>query len=142
VNSQQSPNQYLPTRFTDEGARERAEACGCQVEYSQADELQLDIDSEDDLEFFLSMMGMIEDLNIVSLRDPVMTVRRSKSGKRHVTVHLGESLPAPTRILLQACLGSDRRRELLSYVGLLRGQGNPILFFRPKGESTPCDLPF
>jgi hypothetical protein len=57
----------------------------------------------------------------------------SSGGNQHVIVHLlTYELEAVERLMLQAFLGSDRRRELLNYGRMLLGQDQPIRLFRPK----------
>lgn len=121
-----------PEHWTDEYAQRKAEEKGCVVEYADEGELQLDIDSDEAFSTFQDQLALFNDLGL--FRWNGYTVRRSRSGNRHITIPLTNPLPMETRILLQACLGSDRRRELLSFAGMLKGQEHPILFFRPKEE--------
>jgi hypothetical protein len=130
------PEYFGQQRFTDKYAREKAEMFGCVIEYADACTLQLDIDS-DDLSQMWEQLDLLEELGIVPLAltesgglDPL--VRTSKSNNQHVTVRLAEPLPIERRILLQALLGSDIKREMLAFAGHLRGQKRPVLLFRPK----------
>lgn len=61
---------------------------------------------------------------------------KSKSGgeHRHITLTLSNNISDVERILLQAILGSDPKRELLSYIRILRNIPQPTAFFElPEG---------
>lgn len=122
--------------WSDAYMRQQAEKKGCTVEIATDYQLLIDIDSEEAFAFFEQQLAVLESLGTV----PILyhTVRPSKSGlpKRHVTVFLDEPLEMELRILLQAVLGSDRKRELLAFTGFLRGQENPVVFFRPKEKAA------
>ena len=56
---------------------------------------------------------------------------KSKSGHTHVKLLIRESLPAASRIALQAVLGSDPKRETFGVYKLTKGVPEPSLLFRP-----------
>jgi hypothetical protein len=56
---------------------------------------------------------------------------RSKSGGLHVILKVERDLSVVERIALQACLGSDRKRELLGLKLVSEGVPEPIVLFRP-----------
>lgn len=58
--------------------------------------------------------------------------RSGAPGKRHITLALNRKLTSVERILFQALLGSDRKRELLSYIRVLNSDPEPTLFFERK----------
>ena len=74
-------------------------------------ELQVDIDAIKLPEFF------DDHLEIISQFNPVVSVSytTSKSGNLHAYVELKHPVERTERIMLQACLGSDPLRELLTY---------------------------
>lgn len=113
-------------------AEECAEACGCTVEYSNPRMLQLDIDTDEDFDFFQKQFQRL--LQYSTKMAHQYQVRPSKSGNRHVTIELLEDHSVIERIMLQAFLGSDRTRELLNYGRHLLGAENPIRLFRPDDE--------
>lgn len=130
-----------PDYWSEEYQLRKAERLNCTPEYSDAYTLQLDLDSEDAYNTFLAQYDLLRELpfiNDVVLGWNTVDEQRSRSGNRHVTIKLSSPQPALIRILLQALLGSDLKRELLSYTGLLHGQGRPSVLFRPKpkGESN------
>jgi len=60
-------------------------------------------------------------------------ISRSRNGGWHVTLTWGKRLMgAEERIALQACLGSDRVRELLSLIRWWAGSRHPTLFFEER----------
>jgi hypothetical protein len=62
------------------------------------------------------------------------TVSASKQGlpHRHVTIDLVDDYSLMTRIALQACLGSDPTRELISVKRALNDEENVVVFFEPR----------
>ena len=56
---------------------------------------------------------------------------RSKSGNIHMRIELSTPLPVIARIALQAMLGSDSWREMMSLQSALAGLDNPIMLFKP-----------
>ena len=92
-------------------------------------ELQLDIDEPLDHEVVDRMLAVLEAHDI-----PCEVVRAapSKSGNFHITMRIEwpRRLDPVTRIALQACFGSDRKRELLSLLRHeFKTQTPPTVFF-------------
>ena len=92
-------------------------------------ELQIDIDSEADYAIFRDHMIVLTEWCMVRV---VKDQPSKTSGHRHVTLEIGEEVTPLQRLLLQACLGSDRKRELLGFLNLQRGDSRPTLFIIPK----------
>lgn len=124
--------------FTDndiriQTARDIAEKANCDLDIADDYHLQFDFDSDADFQFythranlFNQFMEALDDCAIKS------ETRRSKSGNRHVILTLKKPLSAQYRILIQACMGSDRTREALSFIRLLGGIDTPVLLFKPR----------
>ena len=113
-------------------ADEKAKTLGLSVVYPAEDELQIDIDNDQSYLFFRKYRGMVNRLvGIASV-----AVKPSKGGlpKRHITVKLKKPVTVLERICLQACLGSDRVREVLGYVRYKNNDPSPTLFFEKKEE--------
>lgn len=107
-----------------------AEQRGCVVVEANPDQLQLDLDSISDVIFYGAMMSNFqEQLGIVEVDRWY-----SKSNNTHVVLQLRENTPLETRIMLQACLGSDRKREILSYLYAKNNAPHPVVLFKPKGK--------
>jgi hypothetical protein len=115
--------------FTDTFAREKAARFGCSIDYSDDYTLQLDLDGDEAYEVYLRQIALLQELELVRVHDS--EARRSRTGNHHVIIKLLWPVPVERRILLQALLGSDRKREMLAFAGMLRGQENPVLLFRP-----------
>lgn len=89
------------------------------------DVLMLDVDSAD------GMKVLAENAEILSNNGynvAAMFLTKSKSGRDHVYIQLkGAGLTAMRRLALQACLGSDRKHELLNFMILeesIQGRSN------------------
>ncbi len=94
----------------------------------------VDIDTEAD---YLWLMGMVEVARGVGVQLVVDHVSPSKSGlpRRHVYLRADRDLSPAERIALQAALGSDRKRELLSLLRVwLHTDRAPTLFFEQPGH--------
>jgi hypothetical protein len=107
---------------------ERSQITGERVIFPAANELQLDIDSEADLAVYWDLRMIFTEAH---LWQEVSRVPSKTKGHYHVTLSLSESITPIERLLLQACLGSDRKRELLGYLNLKRGDSRPTLFIEP-----------
>lgn len=126
-------------QFTDAAALDKADRHGLDVLFSDSRTLQLDLDSDDALERFQQQYDMLYN-NGVIIDHATCEVLQSKSGNYHVIVHLTRSHMVLERIMLQALLGSDIKREMLAYIGWEKGQQNPVLLFRPRGAPpAPVD---
>lgn len=109
----------------------RADEQGLEIVYPKANELQLDIDNKEAYDYFHQNKWILEQW--FGIR--AITERVSKSGgdKKHITVQLGVVLTTVTRILLQAVMGSDKKRELLSFVMYAKGnEKKPTLLLEKK----------
>lgn len=105
-----------------------ADQRGCEVVVAKDNQLQLGLDNIASLEHFQSMLGSFGSQMGLKQDDSWS----SKSGNKHVVLSLPEPMTAEQRIVLQACFGSDRKRELLSFMGAKSGSPYPIVLFRPK----------
>lgn len=107
-----------------------AEILGFEVALPQDNQLQIDIDDEASYQVYLGNL----DRYMVHFSDNPVTfadVLPSKSGapeKKHITVTLADPISNEQRILLQALLGSDPVREMLSYIRLVNDDEHPTLF--------------
>lgn len=130
IRHSETPDGYSRETFSDAYAIRKAERTGCTIEYADDHTLQLDLDSDEADYIYDKQLRLLDELGIIHILK--LTERRSKSDNWHITITLRDPLSIEVRILLQACLGSDIKRELLSYAGYLKGQTRPVLLFRPK----------
>lgn len=105
-----------------------AEGDGCVVVIPKSNELFIDIDSESQFETFKRLIVTFQKLEH-GARWTMAPSPSGKPGHYHVTVRLGRDIDNRERILLQAVLGSDPMRELLSLQRCDAGNPNPSLFF-------------
>jgi hypothetical protein len=99
------------------------------------DELQLDIDNAEDYDVYLSNIERFHEhlFTVISAKEAP-----SRSGKgKHITIKLENEISPEQRILYQLLLGSDRVREMLSYVRFLNDDLNPTLFVEQAGPTEP-----
>lgn len=118
---------------TSERAIKQAEQEGLSVVFPKDNELQIDIDDAASYAVLEALLEIVDRhwgiINVVKKPS-----KSGKPGKRHITVCLSEPVEPGERITLQACLGSDRKRELLSLVQLLAGDPHPTLFLENKEQ--------
>lgn len=114
-----------------------AQANGLYVRWPGKRELLIDIDSCEGKATFEKNFKILDQyfLGMVVKREP------SRSGDdchEHITVGLPLAVSPIERIALQAALGSDPTRELLSYGRYIDGDPHPTLFFE-KPELLPAE---
>jgi hypothetical protein len=110
----------------------------CQVVVPKHDELQIDLDTPASIEQYNRMMAGFKD----QLKLEEIDSWASKSGNRHVIVRFPKTLSSEMRIALQACLGSDPKREILSLMRVMSGSKYTSVLFKPiftpdKAPTTP-----
>lgn len=132
------PNTDLNYDFNEarENYLSRVKDQGLVVVTPQDNQLQIDIDNQQQYEAFLYAMKVVtsnwDDSYLIDIED-----HPSKSGlpSRHITVTLPFKVDPWQRIALQAALGSDPIRELLSATRLFRNEPNPTMFVELKQAS-------
>lgn len=94
-------------------------------------EIQLDLDTAASIKEFKRRLGFFRSIHpcMVSL----VEFTTSRNGGTHVYITLNKSVTALERIGLQAILGSDAKREILSLKDYFEAQREPTLFFELKG---------
>jgi hypothetical protein len=121
-------------------AFEKAKEQGLKVVVPASNELQIDIDTEEDYDLFLAHIKILLQFGVAEFKSAP-----SKSGlpKRHVTVTLPYDLNHWQRIALQASLGSDRKREILSCIMVMAGDPLPTIFLEKDGDAPapPAAIP-
>ncbi len=126
-----------------EVAQEKAEASGCVIDLATPNTLQLDLDGEAAYKLFLEQVNLLVDHSLLPNGTRVVA-RPSKSGNIHVTVVMPRYINWPTtqRIMMQALLGSDLRREALNLSRWDNSAPEAILLFRPKDATIPMPTYF
>lgn len=127
-------DQNYEEELSNDKAEERAAKLGLKVVTPEADELFLDIDTEDSLKIFHERM---ERLN--KIMKPSFIINPSASGEvghYHIYVKLPRDIKSEQeRIFLQIYLGSDPAREFWGWARTLKSDKCPTLFFeRPEVE--------
>lgn len=106
---------------------EEARMMGFEVVYGDDYHLLLDIDQKELSAEFWGLMSMATD----RFGACVEQTWHSKSGNWHVQVSLTEPLSEVHRIALQAALGSDPWKEMMSLDSNRMGMINTVLLFKP-----------
>lgn len=129
----EEPRQALK-RYNQENGDERV------LVFPKRNELFIDIDNEADLDVLHDKLKILERNG-----QPTEIVRFDESrtpGHYHVVVRLkGAKLSPTARVAFQACLGSDRSRELLSLlrIGFKTNREATVFFEKPDPND---DIPF
>ncbi len=125
------------SELNDDPYAEAAEK-GWDVVLPGDNELQIDIDDEESLDVYDEMVDVLESTGYY-----IVNERRtpSKGGNTHITVKVvghGLTISPLERVALQAMLGSDRKRELLSLLRIWKPEANrpPTLFFEVQDEEA------
>lgn len=126
-----------------ERAIQEAANLGLDVVFPQPSQLQIDIDDVNQYWVFHENLGILEqhifgDYLDVSDKPSRNDGAREDKFKRHVTVNLPRNISNVERIMFQALLGSDPKREILSLVQELAGDPHPTLFLEKR---QPLALP-
>ena len=100
-------------------------------------QLFIDCDSEEEFGYFLEQLKDFAPM--IGIRSATYT--RSPGGNYHAYITVERDMTPEEQVLLQACLGSDRRREIRTWKRLR--EKDPIgqlLFELPDVKHTPIDL--
>lgn len=109
---------------------EWVEAIDCDVVEATDRQLFIDIDSDIQYQIYTRMLPLLKK----HFYFKKVTERPSKQGlpHRHITIDMDDSYSLTERIALQACLGSDQTRELLSVRRSIDREENVVIFFEKK----------
>jgi hypothetical protein len=121
-----------------------AEDHNLRVEVADDYVLQVDIDNTQAWNFFVAQYDIVRKF-APWVSDFQITTSRSGTDNneihRHVYISLREETPELDRILLQAVLGSDRRREFFNYLRHRAGEPRPVLLFEAPAEPAEKKAP-
>lgn len=122
------------TYIGSEVAIEHAKECNLDIVIAGPQDIQLDIDDTAALARYENIIGWA--FQFYPMKEIKRTI--SKSGKNtHIYLRLDNPTPALERIFVQAILGSDPKREMLSSARLSMGDPHPVLFYEIK-ETAVC----
>ena len=110
-----------------------AKELGLRVVLPADNELFLDIDDAKSMEHYLDMLTVLDENNIKY----ETRATESAGGNNHIYVTLATEVSPQLRIALQAALGSDRKRELLSALRIMLHLDCPatVFFEVPSAET-------
>ena len=122
---------YTGVEFKSESAYKKAEVEDLKVVLPEPNQLFIDIDN--DFAMALFERNYKSFLNwYFQESDPVITPSKSGGERRHITVTLADPIDPKERLILQAFLGSDLKREFLGLQRIKEGDKNPTLFLEKK----------
>lgn len=129
ITSSPAANQEQVYDWNIDNAVDNAEASGFTVIQSETGILLLDLDdTESKRHYDRTIKTIAEYFGIMELER-----WRSKSGEGwHIKLACSSGLDFIHRVALQACLGSDRKREGLALMMHKDGLVNPSWLFKPK----------
>jgi hypothetical protein len=117
-----------------------AEGLNCTVLVPKPNQLFIDCDDLEGNNWFNMNIGKVDEqvgpLEIEWLPSPSGTLHH-----HHIVVTCSRDLTDIERIAMQAFLGSDRKREALSWVRLVNGDPQPTLFYQKKPELLEAAKP-
>ena len=123
-NEEEEMEEYTSLHSSE--AIKEAEENGGEVTFPTTHQLYLDLDSEESVNLFLQNLNML-DRHVTVERYGYQESRTP--GKYHGIVELTHPVMSDMeRILFQAILGSDPKREFLSYMRILKRDPHPTLF--------------
>ncbi len=120
------------TKRQQDRAAERGHAC----KYPAPNELFLDIDTHEGLGRFHAAMAQNKYIQSIVGGYDVQPSPSGKAGRFHVVVTLSKDVDKFERITLQALLGSDLSREILSYQEAQAGVSQPTVFFEKAPQAV------
>lgn len=98
--------------------------------------LMLDFDTPEIPQTFITQLEIMEQ----AFRTTVTyTVTPSRSGNKHVIVHLPVPMSLFERIAWQAVLGSDPKREALHLLAVAKDEKNPVVLVMPRVKNLLAD---
>lgn len=111
----------------------KAQSMGLKAIFALADELLLDIDYPYET---VNLPELTPRVYLINQKLQIVSscVTRSKSGNAHVYIKLNRSLTGFERIVVQALMGSDRVREVLSALQLQAGSKGCTCLFETQEE--------
>jgi hypothetical protein len=123
-----------PDALSQRGTVQRAIDRGQSIEAAPADVLQIDIDGPEAYERFEVLLNIWNTCPTLPALGKIVERASRTAGHKHITIELPTEYGVEHRIMLQALLGSDLKRELLSLASYYNGHESPIVFYRPQEE--------
>jgi hypothetical protein len=125
------PEQYNPDQ--DIGSLEGiAKSLGCELVTGTDSQLTIDLDGDAAIKEFDTRYDMLIKYNILPPHEYPHQSWVSRSGKgKHVVIQLHDTLPLEERLLFQALLGSDWKRDAFAISRRNYGNDNELVLFKP-----------
>ena len=104
---------------------------GLEIVVAGERDIFLDVDTDEDFAHFEKVRPLLAKW----MQIQTVYMWRSKSNHRHIHIVSKVDIPIERRVLIQACCGSDRMKELCTLFDLMQSPNNVPLLFRPKGAA-------
>ena len=136
---QEAATAMIPEAWSGDGLLRTKDQCdewaaklGCDVVVASDRQLFIDIDTDYQFELFNKQLSLLKKHFYFGKVD----IKPSKQGlpHRHITVNLYAPYSLIERIALQACMGSDPTRELISVRRAMDQEENVVIFFEKRAE--------
>ena len=114
----------------------RAKKRGLRVVEPRPNELQIDLDGARALRVYGMQFSTLRRAGLTAGWRERVTPSKSGGNRVHITITMPVRVDNFTRVLLQAILGSDIKREAFNYCRVKKGNKYPIVFFE-KGHHEP-----
>jgi hypothetical protein len=127
-------NDYVYGDISSESANVKAEEEHLEVVLPRPNQLFIDIDNDFAMAIFeRNLPSFYRWYACVGSE----VIRPSKSGgeRKHITITLADDIDPKERLILQAYLGSDLKREFLGLQRIKQGDPHPTLFLEKKKNS-------
>ena len=121
-----------------ENVKEKAARLGLTLVEAGPHDIFVDIDQAGDLYVLEAVLPILQD---AEFSVTLMKTTYSQHGGKHVWLRASRDLTDLERLFLQAVLGSDRKREALGFVRVMRGT-RPVTVFFEVPEPPMETLPF
>lgn len=125
-----------PLEYEDdsEKASSKAKELGLDIIPPGPNEVQIDLDTPADIKHLNAGLKILKDKHEGYKLTQLTT---SKSGNKHVYITFDRKWEPMERIIVQACLGSDRKRELLGMMRILNNTSTmPSLLFESAAKAN------
>jgi hypothetical protein len=130
---------YLGGDISSKTAYRDASLEGLQVVLPETNQLFVDIDSDFAfLTYEKNLKAIYEWYEVEG--EPIITPSRSGGERKHIIITLSEPIGVKDRLILQAFLGSDLRREFLGLQRIRQKDPNPTLFLEKKENAIGLSI--
>ena len=127
--------------FMSESAFAKAERENLTVVLPNPNQLFIDIDNDLSMAIYEKNFNTFAQWYFVD-GSPVIVPSKSGGDRKHITITLGGPIDPIERLILQAFLGSDLKREFLGLQRIKNEDPHPTLFLEKKERASDLSIPY